>query len=176
MANINYKNKSTSIKNVVAGLCIVIGIIFIVLYFYKWHQVLEDEKYINSYLISTNTISLEMNDIHEIDSVLSETPNYYFVYISYTKDKDVYNFEKKLKPLIDDYSLQYNFYYINVTDIKKENKNYKSDIAKALEIDEKNLKHIPVILYFKDGKLENEGITQVKDFEKLLTDENLKSM
>lgn len=176
MANTKYKNKSMSVRNIVVSLAVVIGIIFVILYFYKWHQVKEDEKYLVSYLISSNTISLEMNDVSEIHSVLSETPNSYFVYISYTEDKDVYDFEKKLKPLIDDYSLQNNFYYINVTKIKEENSNYKKDIAKELDIEEKNIHQVPVILYFKDGKLENKGITTIKDFEKLLKDKNLKSM
>lgn len=174
MASTNY-NKSLSIKNLVIGLCVVIGIILIVLYCYKWHQVKEEEKYLNSYLISSNTISLQMNDISEIESVLSETPNYYFVYISYTGSEDVYSFEKEIQPLLIDYDLQNNFYYLNITDIKKNNSNYKKDIAKALNIDEKIISEIPVILYYKDGKIQSEGITTIKDFENLLTSQGFNS-
>lgn len=175
MASKKYKNKP-SIKNIVIGLCVIIGIIFLLLYFYKWHQVKEDEKYLNSYLISSSTISLEMNDLSEIRTVLSEAPTYYFIYISYTGDKNIYDFEKKLKPLIDDYAIQNNFYYLNVTEIKNKNENYKKDIAKELDIEEKKISDVPIILYFKNGELVNSGITSVNDFKDLLEKHDMKSM
>jgi len=176
MANTKYKNKPISTKKIAILLCVVLGAIFVVLYCFKWHQVREDEKYIQSYLISTNTISLEMNSIDDINSVLSETPSNYFIYISYTGDKDVYDFEKKLKPLIDEYSLQNSFYYLNVTDIKDTNSNYKKDIAKELNIDSNNISDIPVILYFKDDELKSKGITTIKDFEALLEEADAKNI
>lgn len=176
MANTKYKNKPISLKKTAVYLGIILGAIFIVLYGYKWHQVKEDEKYLQSYLISSNAISLEMNAIDDINSVLSETPNNYFIYISYTGDKDIYNFEKKLKPLIDDYNLQNSFYYLNITNIKENNKNYKNDIAKELKIDSKNLHNIPVILYFKDEILQHDGVTSIKDFETLLNETNIKNI
>lgn len=174
MAKSKYKNKSVFTKKLAITLGIIIGFIFIVLYFNEWQEVKEEEKYLNSYLMSTGTINYEMNDIKEISSVLSETPNYYFVYISFTKDKSIYNLEKKLKPIIDDYNLQNNFYYINVTDIKEKNKNYKKDIARELNINT-SINKVPVILYFKDGKLVGDNIYNIKDFEKLLKEENIKS-
>ena len=176
MASPKYKNKPVSLKKITISLGVVLGVVFIVLYAYKWHQVKEDEKYLQSYLISSNTINLEMNSTNNINSVLSETPNNYFIYISYTGDKDIYNFEKKLKPLIDDYSLQNSFYYLNITDIKEDNKNYKKDISKELNIDSKYLNTIPVIFYFKDETLQSEAITSINDFEKLLNDFNIKNI
>lgn len=176
MASTKYNNKPISLKKITISLCVVLGIIFLGFYAYRWHQVKTDEKYLQSYLISSNTINLEMNSINNINSVLSETPNNYFIYISYTGNKDIYNFEKKLKPLIDDYSIQNSFYYLNITDIKDKNKNYKNDIAKELKIDNKNLNSIPVILYFKDEELQNDGITSIKDFEKLLNDIDIKNI
>ena len=137
MASTRNKNKSLSMKNYLVACLLILGIVFVVLYFYKWHQVKEEEKYLNSYLVNTGTVNLEMSDIKEINTVLSETPSYYFVYISYTKEEDVYNLEKELKPLITEYDLQNNFYYINVTDIKEKNENFKEDIAKELKIDTK---------------------------------------
>lgn len=175
MAKAKYKNKSISTKKYIIALFVVIGIIFIVLYINKWQQVKEDEKYFNSYLITSNTISLEMNEINQISSVLSETPNYYFVYISYTKDKDVYNLEKKLKPLVDEYNLKDNFYFINVTDIKDENKNYKDDIAQELNVDNEILNKVPIILYFKDGSF-IASIHNANEFEDLLEKEDIKSL
>jgi len=175
MSKSKYKNKSQTLKKYIVPFCVILGFIFIVLYINKWNEVKELEKYLNSYLLSTKTISLEMNDINQINSVLSETPSYYFVYISYTKDKNVFNFEKKLKPIIDDYNLQNNFYYINVTDIKENNKNYLNDIALELNVSESIINKVPIILYFKDGSFINSA-TNAKDFEDLLTDQNVRSM
>ena len=144
MASAKNKNKSLSMKNYLVACLLILGIVLVVLYFYKWHQVKEEEKYLNSYLVNTGTVNLEMSDIKEINTVLSETPSYYFVYISYTKEEDVYNLEKELKPLITEYDLQNNFYYINVTDIKEKNENFKEDIAKELKIDSKEIKKVPI--------------------------------
>ncbi len=173
MASSKYKNKNQTKRGVII-LCVILAIIFCILYFYKWYQIKEQEKYLNSYLISSNTISQEMTDIDEISSVLSETGNYYFVYISYTKDKNIYQFEKDLKPLIDKYDLHNNFYYINVTDIKEKNKDYLKDIATELNIDK--IAKAPVILYFNDGKLVEDNIYTIKDFKNLLTEENINEM
>lgn len=162
-------------KKVCVYIILIIGIIFIALYANGWHQVKKDEKYQESFLINSNTINLEMTSLSDITSVLSETPNNYFIYISYTGSEDIYNFEKKLKPLIDEHNLQNRFYYLNITDIKQ-NKNYKKDIARELNIDSKNLNNIPVILYFKDEVLQNDGLTSIKDFENLLNEINIKNI
>lgn len=173
-AKIKYRNQSA--KKYFAVLCIVLAIIFLILYFYKWHIVREEEKYYNSYLVSTDTISLEMNDINEISSVLSETPSYYFLYISYTGDEKVFQLEEELKPLIDEYQLQNNFYFLNVTDFKDTNTNYKKDIAAELEIDANIISDVPIILYFKDGELATtHGIFTAAEFEDLLETQDIKS-
>lgn len=170
MAIPDYKNKPGTRKWFVY-LCFIMGIVLVAIYCYKWHQVNIQKKYLNSYLVETGTINLEMTDIKEINSVLLETPSYYFVYISYTQDENVYNFEKNLKPIIDNYDLRNNFYYINITDIKKENKNYREDLAKELSIDIDKIKKIPTILYFKNGNLVGQEITNIEDFKSLLKNE-----
>ena len=176
MASTKVKYKNQTAKKYFVGLCIILAIIFLALYFYKWHTVKEQEKYLNSYLIETNTISLEMTDINEISSVLSETPSYYFLYISYTNDEEVHQFEEELKPLIDEYQLQNNFYFLNVTDFKDTNTNYKEDIANVLNIDASIISEVPVILYFKDGELAStHGIHTANEFKDLLETQDIKS-
>ena len=175
-SNSKIKYQNQTVKKYFIGLCIILAIIFLALYFHKWATVKEQEKYLNSYLISTNTISLEMTDIDEISSVLSETPSYYFLYISYTNDEDVYNLEEELKPLIDEYHLQNNFYFLNVTNFKDTNKDYKADIAKALNIEESIISDVPIILYFKDGELgSSKGIFTSLEFKDLLEIQDIKS-
>lgn len=175
MKNFSKGNKNTRIY--IYLLIIIICGIFLFFYLNKWKEVKEEEKYLNSYLISTNTISLELNDIKDINNVLSETRNNYFVYISYTKDKNIYKLEQDLKPLIDEYNIQNYFYFINVTDIKEEknNSDYKLQIAEELNVSKNELNKIPVILYFKDSKL-IKSVTNAKDFKKLLEEQNIKTM
>ena len=176
MATSKIKYKNQIVKKYIIGLCIILAIIFLALYLNKWNTVKEQEKYLNSYLISTNTISLEMNDINEIQSVLSETPNYYFLYISYTGEEDVFNLEKELKPLIDEYQLQNNFYFLNITDFKDTNKNYKEDVAQELGINASIISEVPIILYFKDGSLATtQGIFTAEEFKDLLENQDIKS-
>ena len=176
MASNKIKYRNQTLKKYFIGLCIILAIIFLALYFHKWHTVKEQEKYYESFLVSTNTISLEMTDIKEIQSVLSETPNYYLLYISYTNDEDIYNLEKELKPLIDEYHLQNSFYFLNVTDFKDTNQDYKDDIAEALEIDKNIISKVPIILYFKDGKIATKnGIFTADQFKDLLETQDIKS-
>ncbi len=175
MAHKTIKNK-TNYKQYLIIVLAILFIIFLIFYIFKWHQVNEQAKYINSYLITSKTISQEMNNINEIDNVLSETPDYYFVYISYTEDKKVYNLEKKLKPLIEEYNLQDKFYFINVTDIKKDNANYLEEIANKLNISSNKIPKIPIILYFKDNTLIGDGVYNNKDFKTLLEENDIKSL
>ena len=96
----NKKKTNINYKDYLVKIGIILFIILALIYSYMWYRVKEQEKYLTSYLISSNTISYEMTEINEIASVLSETPSNYFVYIGYTKDQKVYNLEKELKPLI----------------------------------------------------------------------------
>ena len=44
MASTRNKNKSLSMKNYLGDCLLILGIVLVVLYFYKWHQVKEEEK------------------------------------------------------------------------------------------------------------------------------------
>lgn len=172
-----YKNNYNPTKNYIAALLIILGVILLGVYIYKWHCVKEDEKYLDSYLVSTNTINLQMISLDEIEAVLSEPPTSYFVYISFTKSKANYNYEKELKPIIMEYNLQNNFYFMNVTNIRKKNSNYIKELEAKLNIDDGTIKDVPVILYFKDNKLESpNGIYNAQEFKELLESKNFKSM
>ena len=45
--------------------------------------------------MKTKTLVYEVKDLSEIEAVFSETPNEYFVYVSYTGSEDVYNLEEE---------------------------------------------------------------------------------
>ena len=170
MAKVKAKGNSKDIFIIVG---VIVFIVLLGFYLNEWRKVKEQEKYLTNYLIESKTVSLEMTELNEIKSTLLETSNYYFVYIGYAKNKSIYEFEKKLKPIIDDNQLQNCFYYLNITDLKEKNKNYKSDIAKELNVYLNILNDIPVILYFKEGTYQSK-ITNTKDFVQLLENEGIK--
>lgn len=158
----------------------IVGVILIALilgsvYLYKWYNVYQDEKVSVSYLMDSKSIVHEVKNLSEIESVFSETPNEYFVYVSYTGSTEVYELEKELKSIIEEYRLMDYFYYINVTDMMK-NENYLDDLNEALGLKEEKITQVPTIIFFQDGKVSQDGIItredgnimQAGDFSRLL--------
>ena len=144
-------------------------IIFLIWYIISWKNVKKEEKLMNSYLITSNTLSVEIKDLSETIQVLKESPSEYFVYISYTNDEKVYSFEKKLKKLIDNYNLKDEFYFVNVTNIK-DDENFYSEINNTFNT--KLINNIPCILHFKNNELKK--VIYNKDLNKTYTNfENL---
>ena len=142
-------------------------IIFLIWYIISWKNVKKEEKLMNSYLITSNTLSVEIKDLSETIQVLKESPSEYFVYISYTNDEKVYSFEKKLKKLIDNYNLKDEFYFVNVT---KDDENFYSEINNTFNT--KLINNIPCILHFKNNELKK--VIYNKDLNKTYTNfENL---
>ena len=161
------------IKNYVIVALMAIGVIALVLYAFCWRKVLQESKYATSYLIQANIISNEINDLDELSDVLSEAPDTYFIYISYTGSEEVYKMEKELAALIKEYHIEEQVYLLNVTSIKKED-NYIDKINKALNLTDKKVTRVPTIIYYRDGKAidiikqEDNNIMNIGNFEKLL--------
>ena len=156
----------------------IIGIVLmcialIAFYIYRVNQVNNTEKMQTSYLLSTDTINLEIKNLEEVKQILKEAPNDYFVLISYTNNKDTYNLEKWLKSIIDKYSLSDRFYYLDVTSIMND-ENYLARINNAFDTD--LITMVPTILYYRNGELATDGVVlrvdknpiNAGDFQKLL--------
>ena len=162
-------------KKYLIALCLFVGIILVTIYIFKWYQVFNTEKIKESYLISSGTITNEISSLSELSDVLSETPDEYFLYISYTNDKNIYDMEVNLKKIIQKYELQDKFYYLNIDEIKK-NDGYVEEINSALNLNQERVSSIPTILYYKDHSLVPGGIIvkdpnalmQASDFEQML--------
>lgn len=148
----NKKNKKSILKNYIYIILSLAIIVLIVWYIFSWYQVKEKEKYLESYLITSNTINYETSDFSELNQVLKEAPSKYFVYISYTEDEKVYKLEKKLKDIIDEYNLKDAFYYVNILNIK-ENENLIESLNDMLFT--KNIQNVPCIIYYEDGKVKD---------------------
>ena len=145
-------------------LYVILGIIFILLlcwYITSWVKIKKEERLSTSYLLKTNTISYHLDDLKEISSVLQESPNEYFIYISYTGNEDIYKLEKKLKHLIDDYNLKDEFYYLDITSFKND-EDLLNKLGKSFNT--KLITNTPCILYFKDNNLEEVIVDKNKVF------------
>lgn len=170
--------KETTIKikplNYLYALLIFAGVILITMYIFSWYQVKKEERLMTSYLISSKTIESSINDLESLTQIRQEAPSSYFLYFGYTGDDDVYNFEKSLKRIIDDYKLNDMFYYINLTNLMETNPNYLEEVASNLGIEK--LKNVPAIIYVKDGKITKDNILDginnsklsIANFEELL--------
>lgn len=169
MAKKKSKKNNINFKKLFYFIIVFLLIIFLIWYIISWKNVKKEEKLMNSYLITSNTLSVEIKDLSETIQVLKESPSEYFVYISYTNDEKVYSFEKKLKKLIDNYNLKDEFYFVNVTNIK-DDENFYSEINNTFNT--KLINNIPCILHFKNNELKK--VIYNKDLNKTYTNfENL---
>lgn len=149
----------------------ILALILLAFYFYRWYDVKKEEKLMNSYLLSTDTVSLKIKNLEEVPQVLTEAPNEYFILINYTGNEDTYNLEKDLKGIIDSYKFSDCFYYLNVENIMQED-NYLARLNTAFKTDK--ITTVPTILYYKNGeiievvkRIDNNPIN-AGDFQKLL--------
>lgn len=169
MAKKKNKKNNINFKKIFYFILGFLLIIFLIWYIISWKNVKQEEKLMNSYLITSNTLSVEIKDLSETVQVLKESPSEYFVYISYTNDEKIFNFEKKLKKLIDNYNLKDEFYFVNVTNIK-DDENFYSEINDTFNT--KLINNIPCILHFKNNELKK--VIYNKDLNKTYTNfENL---
>lgn len=169
MAKKKSKKNNINFKKIFYFILGFLLIIFLIWYIISWKNVKQEEKIMNSYLITSNTLSVEIKDLSETVQVLKESPSEYFVYISYTNDEKIFNFEKKLKKLIDNYNLKDEFYFVNVTNIK-DDENFYSEINDTFNT--KLINNIPSILHFKNNELKK--VIYNKDLNKTYTEfENL---
>ena len=160
-------------KNYLYALLILIGGILLVLYVFEWYQVKKEEKLVNSYLITSKTINYKIEDLSSLTQIRQEAPSSYFIFLSYTKDEEVYNLEKNLKRVIDKYKLNDVFYYVDVTNIM-EQETYLDNIKSALGVS--ILDKIPAIIYVHEGKIlesnvldgVGKDILKVEDLEDIL--------
>ncbi len=177
MTNVKKNERYIPLKNYVLAAVIVVVIILLTWYGFTWYKVLQEGKVSTSYLVKEKIISNEMKKLEEVSAVLSEAPNKYYLYISYTGSEEIYKMEKDLKGLINEYGINDTMYYLNVTSLK-ENETYIDEINKVLKealiFNGDEIKQVPTIVYINDGVVidivdrNDDNIMNVGDFQKLL--------
>ena len=169
--DVDLKNVST--RNYLIAIILVVAVILLTWYGFKWYSLIEGNKVSNSYLLKEKVLTNEIKNIDEVIDVLSETPNTYFIFISYTGDEEVYNLEKDLSSTIKEYNLENKIYYLNITDIKDDD-NVLDKINSSLGLTDRKVTQIPTIIYYNNGKVvdiikrQDNNIMTSGDFKKLL--------
>ena len=162
MTSIKKNEKYIPTKNYIKAVLFIVVVILISLYIFEWYRVYEENKVMQSYLIKSDTIHNEIKDTKEVEAIFTEVPDDYFVYVSYTGNKDIYEMEKELKDVIREYDLKDKFYFINVTNMKEED-NYLEELGNILNLNEQKITEVPTIIYFKDGEIVKDGILTSED-------------
>lgn len=173
MTNIEESKRFVPLKNYLVAAGIILIIIALTWYAFAWYKVVKENKVSTSYLVKEKIISKEITDLNEVTDVFSEVPTSYFIYISYTGDEDIYNMEKNLQTVINEYNLNDSIYYINVTSIK-DDKDCIDKINEALSLNDTKITSIPTIIYYNNGKpvdiitRNDDNIINTGDFQKML--------
>ena len=159
---IRYKNNYLNL------FLILIGVILLTIAssnIYKNHLI---NKINNSY-ISKYVANIQPNEIQNASIEFSPDT---FLYISYTGNSDIYNFEIKLKKVLKDKEQIDNFIYMDVTKLMPE-EDYLSSLNKTLGLSNNKLKKLPGIIYYKDNNVvdiidSNLGLINTGNFVQLL--------
>ena len=108
--------------------------------------------------INTSYISKYVPNIkyNELDDALIELNQDTYLYISYTGNKDIHNFEVKFKKLLRDKELLDNVIYLNMDNEINENKDYIESLNDKLNLTENNkITALPSIYIIRDSKVRN---------------------
>ena len=173
MSKVTKNERFIPIKNYVIAFGIVVAAVLLTIYGFAWYNVLKEGKVSQSYLVKEKVISNEIQSLDEVEAIFAEVPDEYFIYISYTGSEEVYDLEKNLEDIINDYELNDQIYYLNVTSIKDE-KDYLKKIHDALGLEDGTIKSVPTILYYNEGKVvdiverNDDNMMNSGDFQKLL--------
>jgi len=160
-------------KNYVIAFFIIIGVILLSWYAFAWYKTIKTNKVAESYLVTEKVVSNEIKSLDELSDILSESPETYYIFISYTGSEDVYNLEKEMAKLISEYNLSDSFYYLNITNIMND-EDYLDKINETLNLKDEKVKQVPTVLYYQDGALVNiinkddKSMMNIGDFQKML--------
>lgn len=131
------KNRNIPFKNYILLAITLILTVIVVIYFFMWHSNNEE----NNLKTPIMDKYLRVINYNELDNFLVENKDS-VIYISKLNNKEVRDFEKRFKLLINDYSLNNDILYLDLTD-----KN-----TSKLKLGDKKINY-PAILIYKNGEI-----------------------
>lgn len=126
---------------------------FIAVYFQKWYQTYEQDRLTKPIM---NKYLMEIKE-NEIDNYLVENPNT-IIYVGKLENELIRNFEKEFINTITKNQLQNQILYLDITNIND------NQIKNKYQLDNKKITQVPNIMFFKNGKLENIYVIDLKDY------------
>ena len=136
-------NKNVMLRNYILFSLVIIISIIIVIYFFMWYKTYESERLSNS----TAGEYLNVIQYNELDNYLVENKDA-IIYVSISNDKEIFDFEKKFRRLINKRFLINDILYMNITDELK-NDRINKQIKDKYSID------VPYIIIFDDGNIKS---------------------
>ena len=132
------------LKNyVILAITLILSIILVV-YFYMWHNEFMSNRVYTPVLDDY----LSVVNYNELDDYLVENKNV-ALYISVLDNDQTRNFEKKFKNVINEYLLNDNLLYMDLSKEKNDINLYNSIVNKY------QLKDLPCIVIFKNGVIDD---------------------
>ena len=133
-----------TLKNyVILAITLILSIILVV-YFYMWHNEFMSNRVYTPVLDDY----LSVVNYNELDDYLVENKNV-ALYISVLDNDQTRNFEKKFKNVINEYLLNDNLLYMDLSKEKNDINLYNSIVNKY------QLKDLPCIVIFKNGVIDD---------------------
>lgn len=133
------EEKNIPFRNYVILSIVLILSIAIVIYFYMWYGEIESSR-VNTPIIDNY---LSVINYNELDDYLIENKDV-IIYVS-VLDDETRKFEKKFKNIVNEYLLNGNMLYLNLTEESKKSLNsFKDDY---------NITSLPCIITFRNGHL-----------------------
>lgn len=145
------KERIIPVKNYFIVVLLFVVLIGFTLYCSTWYK--EITEYYNNNSVITEVVS-EIN-LESLSSFLQDNPET-IIYVSASNDLDVKSFEKKFKKYIVENNMNDSIVYLDLA--KEENSKATDTIMNNyLPSKLKNMSdiHVPNIIYFKDGKIED---------------------
>ncbi len=156
------KERKIPFKNYFLLAVTLILTIIVAIYFFVWHNNNEE----NNLKLPIMDKYLRVINYNELDNFLVENKDS-VIYISILNNKEIRNFEKKFKVLINDYSLNSSILYLNLNE--KTNDTFKLE-NKSIQV--------PSIIIYKNGEIISyfnikENNYNINSLEKYLIEEEI---
>ena len=136
-------------NNYLKLLFIIIVTIFLTFLISNIYKNYSTNKINNGYIFK-HVSSVKYN---ELQDALIEMNEDTYLYISYTGNKDVYDFEVKFKKLLRDKELLNNVIYLNMDEKINSKENYLELLNEKLNLTDIKVTSLPSIIYYKDGEV-----------------------
>lgn len=142
------EEKKRTMKNYLILAAIFLAGILLTLYFCKCYQVYDEHRK------QTPVIRETLFEItnQELEHYISENPTA-IIYMCTASDMICRNYEKDFKKLIEKYTLQDEFIYLNLSNIDQNE--FVKSFNEKYQYKVKLTKHYPAIVMFEDGEIKN---------------------